>query len=107
MKRPGPIARRSYLRRYSRLSSRRRSGERRGKYSGKVRLYGDKLEALCWQVFRRAGGNCELKWQGCQGWVSWRKGQMHHVRHRSLGGSDELGNLAWSCPRCHRKEHNQ
>lgn len=32
-------------------------------------------------------------------------GQVHHLKHRGRGGSDDMVNLAWICVPCHRREH--
>jgi len=79
-----------------------------GKYSGKIRLYGIELTALRAEVFARCHGKCEMRSSAeCWGIADWTNGHMHHKIHRSLGGSDTLENCVWSCPSCHRKEHNQ
>jgi 5-methylcytosine-specific restriction endonuclease McrA len=70
------------------------------------RLKGKALEELRRQVLDRANGYCELKKsEDCMKWAGWFTGHMHHVKHRSLGGKDELSNLLWSCPQCHWEEH--
>ena len=87
---------------------RSRETETVGKYSGKVRLYGKALTDLRQRVYERAGGWCELMIaKDCWRSTTWDAGHMHHKRHRSLGGSDTMRNCVWSCPSCHRKEHNQ
>jgi hypothetical protein len=102
MKRSGPIKRKSC------------TGEKIGKHTGKIRLYGPELIELRRAVFDRSCpigegyGICELRYPGvCERWASWSRGEMHHKVHRSLGGSDTLENCVWACPSCHRKAHNQ
>lgn len=85
---------------------RHKSGTKVGK-TGRVRKYGADMAELRAEVYDRAAGLCEIKAAGCEKYAGWLSGHMHHVRHRSLGGSDSLENCQWSCPSCHRKEHNQ
>jgi 5-methylcytosine-specific restriction endonuclease McrA len=70
------------------------------------RLKGKDVKNLRLKVFIRANGECELGGSTkCHGYVDWNRGHMHHVKHRSLGGKDELSNLLWACPPCHAEEH--
>ena len=54
-------------------------------------------------------------WQACldrDGWMCQKCGayaylQVHHVKRRSAGGTNELANLLTLCLTCHKKEHGQ
>jgi 5-methylcytosine-specific restriction endonuclease McrA len=70
------------------------------------RLKGDELTSMRLRVFERDLGMCRIKKsKRCWGFAGWWDGHMHHVKHRSLGGKDELSNLLWGCPPCHAEEH--
>jgi 5-methylcytosine-specific restriction endonuclease McrA len=87
------------------VSKTRRSRSGKPGHTGKVRLYGADLESLRWRVYLRDLATCQLKKDGCRGVTLWERGHMHHVVHRSLGGSDSEENCVWSCPSCHNAEH--
>ena len=57
------------------------------------------------QVEERAGGRCEY----CRMHQSLQGATFHfeHIAPKSLGGSDALDNLAWSCPTCNLKKSNR
>jgi 5-methylcytosine-specific restriction endonuclease McrA len=70
------------------------------------RLKGKAMTELRREVYYKAMGLCELREsKDCLGWAGWFTGHMHHIKHRSLGGKDELSNLLWACPPCHAEEH--
>lgn len=76
--------------------------------SGKVRLDGAGMRELRGEVFRRAGGRCEntVKGSRCNQQAGWYDGELHHIVHRSRGGSDTLENSCWTCWDCHHAHHN-
>lgn len=50
----------------------------------------------------RDGGRCVARIEGvCSG----RGEHLHHIRQRSLGGDEEMGNLLLCCHECHRHLH--
>lgn len=58
-------------------------------------------------VFKRAGGNCEVKKRGkrCGKYAPWdgyRHGELSHIIARKRGGSDTPENTEWACWECHR-----
>ena len=121
MRKGGPIQRKAWLKSKTRLQAktpikrsgrikakRKHAGIKVGKHTGNIRLYGAALTDLRRQVFEKCGGWCALKTaSNCWRSAGWDCGHMHHVIHRSLGGSDTLENCVWACPNCHRKEHGQ
>jgi hypothetical protein len=54
------------------------------------------------RVFYRDDGICQI----CKH-DDVEAGEVHHIKHRGKGGSDDLDNLKWICQACHRKEHVQ
>lgn len=44
---------------------------------------------------------------GCSA-CGWKEcvGDIHHIKHKKYGGTDEHTNLTYLCPNCHRKMHN-
>lgn len=72
-------------------------------HHGEQFLFGADMRNRRQEVYERDQGICG----GCRKRVGWNYGQMHHVKHRGRGGSDDLANLAWSCSCCHRSEHPQ
>lgn len=85
--------------------------------SGQVTQNAQGLFLLRMEVFARSGGRCEntLTWKPtdgkprkyrCPKVEGWEWGELHHIRHRARGGSDELFNLAWICRECHRSHHD-
>jgi hypothetical protein len=78
---------RARLRRYTELRARGQRREWR-----KVRTW----------CQHRADGWCEARIEGvCTG----RGEHAHHIQMRSQGGTDDLGNLLWTCPSCHDAIH--
>ena len=58
-------------------------------------------------VFKRAGGNCEVRKNGkrCNKYAPWdgyRHGELSHIVRRGRGGSDIAENCEWACWECHR-----
>lgn len=52
------------------------------------------------QVLYRSGGVCEAKIQpGCM----WFAKEMHHLKSRGRGGSNDPNNIFHICPPCHHK----
>ena len=110
-----PIQRRTRLQAKTAISrsgpikaKRRKGAVKVGKHTGKIRLYGARLEGLRRKVYERSGGWCESKIaDDCWRSVTWDTGHMHHKKHRSLGGSDTMRNCIFICPACHRKEHGR
>jgi hypothetical protein len=59
------------------------------------------------KVYKRSGGNCEVKKNGkrCGKYAPWdgyRHGELSHILARKRGGSDTEANTEWSCWDCHR-----
>lgn len=53
------------------------------------------------ELKRRAGGLCEI----CKRPPDFRGLSPHHIKPRSLGGSDDMDNLILVCGRDHSKKH--
>ena len=87
----------------------RRKETRVGKYTGRVMLGEREYTVLCWQVWKRDGGRCQVNHQpGCWGKLPhFSKRWMDHVKKRSQGGSDGLENMRLCCPYCHDWLDNQ
>lgn len=85
----------------------RRPGRRVGKVTGTIRLYGKQRKDLRTRVFERSRGYCEAKLDGCLGYASIAWGHMAHVKSVGSGGPDEIGNVLWSCTKCHSKSHTE
>lgn len=65
------------------------------------------MEALRRQCFDRDKGVCQIcgfpaPWDG----PFYIKGDLCHIRHKSVGGSDVLDNVYWGHHRCHMQKHN-
>jgi 5-methylcytosine-specific restriction endonuclease McrA len=56
------------------------------------------------EAFERSQGVCEC---GCGQPVDWWSGHLHHVLSRAKGGSDELDNLLFITPDCHKTLHGR
>ena len=56
------------------------------------------------EAFERSAGKCEC---GCGERVDWWSGHLHHVISRARGGSDELSNLLFITPDCHKTIHGK
>lgn len=81
--------------------------------SGRIRLSPKKMGDLRSLVFLRAMSQCERIIDGKRcgrvaywDWESWNGGELHHVIHRSQGGSDTEENCEWWCRQCHWDHHN-
>lgn len=73
---------------------------------GGLKLYGKDMELQRENVYRRDGGRCMLiASPRCRGFASWNDGEMDHIVGRGKRGSDDLGNLRWTCKPCHRFRH--
>lgn len=76
-----------------------------------IRLKGKAYEKFRLEVWKRAGGRCEI----CGAWSPLRdrdgvfdvftSGHISHIKSRGSGGSDTLDNVKWSCFKCHSKHH--
>lgn len=87
LKQGKPLQRRTELQRGPRIQP----GTHPRQY-GKVRRW----------VEARAGGRCEIRVEGvCTG----RGVHAHHIKPRSAGRDDSMGNLAWCCGECHAFVH--
>ena len=73
--------------------------------SGRVIKKGKDMRELRKQAFERCEGYCENP--QCKTRIFEQTAQLHHVRHKSLGGSDVLENVQMLCKPCHMKAHNQ
>lgn len=67
-----------------------------------IRLKGKNIRKLRQECYERADGCCEK----CGSAAPWDggimfMGHMHHIKHRSLGGSDTIKNVQWLCNECH------
>ncbi len=76
---------------------------------GRIILGEAEYTALCWQVWRRDGGECQIRHQpGCWGRLpGFSKRWMDHIKKRSQGGSDTLENLRCACFPCHQWADNE
>jgi 5-methylcytosine-specific restriction endonuclease McrA len=70
--------------------------------SGRVILDAKGMAELREQVYERSLGRCE----NCGVPTYYQSGHLHHVKHRSAGGSDTLENSLWLCVDCHVAHHN-
>ena len=57
------------------------------------------------QVYIRYKGKCQKC--GYDDTVDGMPFDIHHILHRSKGGSDDLDNLILVCRRCHNTEHRE
>jgi HNH endonuclease len=64
------------------------------------RAYQDIPPAIARFVWRRDGGRCRVP--GCR---SARGLELHHLVHRSDGGSHDASNITLACARCHASHH--
>ena len=53
------------------------------------------------KIPRPKDGRCEK----CGALPYWMVLEKHHIKLRSLGGSDDRSNLVWLCRKCHNAEH--
>ena len=68
---------------------------------GDAYLFGKDMSEARHFVFVRDKGRC----QECGMWIGEDYGEVHHKVPRGKGGSDNIGNLEWSCRKCHRFAH--
>ena len=66
----------------------------------RLKLAPDEYDALRLRVLERDGWRCQI----CG---SMSDLQVHHLKHRSRLGNDELDNLIALCLRCHRPTQNR
>ena len=92
--------RRAYFREYHKLHPekvRAWSHKRRElKTSGVQHTGADEIH-----VYNLAEGKCAY----CGTKLSFKEGQIDHIVPLSRGGSNDIGNLAWSCPHCNNKKN--
>src|SRR5581483_2712857 len=69
--------------------------------SGRVILDAAGMRELRETVFARSGGRCE----NCRTKITWEWFELHHLIHRSRGGSDDERNCAAYCRTCHAAAH--
>jgi len=62
------------------------------------------MRRLRHEAYDRSGGKCEC---GCGARIDWYTGHLHHVVSRARGGSDEIGNLLFITPECHKTLHGK
>ena len=70
---------------------------------GKLFLKGKDWHQQVMEVFTRDNHKC----RGCGKDMDWGYEwvDVHHVQHRSKGGSDDLANLILLCRDCHNSQH--
>jgi hypothetical protein len=75
--------------------------------SGKIRLDAHGMEDLRIAVYQRSGGGCEnvIRGKRCNKSITWLSFEMHHLQHRSLGGSDCMQNCIALDKNCHDLHH--
>jgi RNA-directed DNA polymerase len=56
------------------------------------------------EAYERSNGKCEC---GCGERVDWYSGHLHHIVSRARGGSDEMDNLLFITPDCHKNMHGR
>ena len=74
----------------------------------KLRLDAKGMRELRNAVFLRSGMRCENTIDGrrCKENFGWFNFNLHHLTHRSLGGSDTPENTIAVCFTCHRAHHD-
>ncbi len=75
--------------------------------SGKIRLDAKGMKDLRLAVYVRSCGGCENAIDGkrCDRHITWENFEMHHLRHRSLSGSDTMLNCIALDKKCHSDHH--
>lgn len=82
--------------------------------SNRIVLFGQDKTDLRRAVYQRAGGKCEIEWNGrrCNRYAPWSgigHGELVHIVASAHGGSDSLENCQWGCggrDGCHaRRDH--
>lgn len=75
--------------------------------SPKIRLDARGMCELRGEVFARAQFQCEnlINGQRCSTKISWVTFHLHHIVHRSQGGSDTPANTMAVCWDCHEDHH--
>ena len=71
---------------------------------GREFRYGEDMSVRRHEIWERTGGFCER--MGCNRNISEETFHVHHKRHRSKGGAENMDNLEGLCGRCHKKEHS-
>src|SRR4051812_11581226 len=98
--------------RRTRSRNKPRSERRSWRNPERVRLDAKGMAQLRAEVFQRAAGRCEnvLEGQRCSNKIDWWTGELHHLIHRSRGGSDTTENCIavcnWGEWPCHRLHHD-
>lgn len=77
--------------------------------TGQIILRGVDKTNFRFCIFRRAGGHCEIEWDGkvCGKFAAWDgigKGDLVHIVATGRGGSDTHDNCLWGCQECHRRK---
>jgi hypothetical protein len=80
--------------------------------TGQVKEDAAGMRALRLEVYRRAGGRCEVEWNGkrCGKFAKWDgfgHGELAHLDARGRGGSDTAANCLWACGGsngCHKRK---
>jgi HNH endonuclease len=74
----------------------------------KVRLDGKGMAELRAEAFLRSEAQCENSIDGrrCRDHIGWINFQLHHIQHRSRGGSDVISNVLCACFTCHKQHHD-
>ena len=77
---------------------------------GREFLYGEDVSVRRHEVFERSGGFCEEP--GCNRQIDEflpaehpNALHVHHIKHRSKGGAENMANLQAACTRCHKRHH--
>jgi HNH endonuclease len=77
---------------------------------GREFLFGEDMSVRRHEVFERSGGFCEEP--GCNREINEylptehpNALHVHHIKHRSKGGAENMSNLQAACTRCHKKFH--
>lgn len=73
----------------------------------RIRLDAKGMWALRSEVFARAQFQCEnlIYGERCPAKIGWHSFQLHHIIHRSQGGSDSAENTLALCWDCHEDHH--
>lgn len=79
--------------------------------SGRIREDSAGMARLRSEAYERSQGKCECVLADpkriCERRATWIDGHMHHIVHRSQGGSDVLENVAFINRLCHAEIHGE
>lgn len=64
------------------------------------RAIASQMDAVTAELYERAGGACEARWEDCEGREHL---QRHHVTGRGVRGEHNAANLRLVCDSCHSK----